>query len=114
MNWTRFTRLAKSWSFLSPTTTASGTLHWTGTALSHTGRVRSSNQDAFGVDNQIGLWVVADGMGGQAGGNVASELAVATILNYVREYSATSQPDGNNEERLRLLTQAIAAGCEAI
>jgi len=52
-------------------------------------------------------------MGGQAGGNVASELAVAAIFDYVRDHGTTSEPPGH-EERLTLLTQAIAAGCTAI
>jgi protein phosphatase len=52
-------------------------------------------------------------MGGQAGGNVASELAVAAIFEYLREHGTTSEPSGH-EERLTLLTQAIAAACTAI
>jgi protein phosphatase len=53
-------------------------------------------------------------MGGQVGGNVASELAVATVFDYVRKHRSSSEPHCRSEERLRLLTQAIEAGCEAI
>jgi len=48
-------------------------------ASSETGRVRDNNQDAVFVDDGAGLWLVADGMGGHAGGARASEIACETI-----------------------------------
>lgn len=49
----------------------------------HVGRVRSSNQDSYLCDDKRLLYVVADGMGGHAGGEIASSLAVLNIRNYV-------------------------------
>jgi len=115
MNWTRLVRLAKSWSLLSPMSRTSRDLHWTGTGLSHTGRVRSSNQDAFGVDNQLGLWVIADGMGGHAGGNIASEIAVSIVIKEVRSALAGifTRKYLAVPERADLLRKAVArAGTE--
>ena len=46
---------------------------------SDTGRVRSNNQDSFLARDDVGLWVVADGMGGHRGGEVASQIVCETL-----------------------------------
>ena len=48
-------------------------------ALTDTGRVRSRNEDSILAHPQLGLAVLADGMGGYRGGNVASAMAVTTV-----------------------------------
>jgi serine/threonine protein phosphatase PrpC len=48
------------------------------------GRKRKSNEDAFLNDDTLGLYVVADGMGGHAAGEVASQEAVETIYGMVK------------------------------
>src|SRR3954467_6517420 len=53
--------------------------------LSDVGRVREHNEDTIGVDADIGLFVLADGMGGYNAGEVASGIAVKTIMSLVKE-----------------------------
>lgn len=48
-------------------------------ARTDVGKVREHNEDCFCVNPELGLYVVADGMGGHASGEVASEIAVTTI-----------------------------------
>ena len=50
-----------------------------------TGKVREHNEDTIAFDPDIGLLVLADGMGGYNAGEVASGIAVKTIVNLVRE-----------------------------
>lgn len=49
------------------------------------GCVRTNNEDAFGYDAALGIFVLCDGMGGQAAGELASELSVSTVLSYFAE-----------------------------
>lgn len=49
--------------------------------MTDTGLIRAHNEDSIGSDLHIGLAVLADGMGGHKGGEVASALAVNTVLN---------------------------------
>ena len=47
------------------------------------GRKRAVNEDCFGIYDELGLYVVADGMGGHAAGEVASRMAVDTIRSFI-------------------------------
>jgi len=53
--------------------------------LTDVGRIREHNEDTIGVDADIGLLVLADGMGGYNAGEVASGIAVKTIMSLVKE-----------------------------
>jgi serine/threonine protein phosphatase PrpC len=53
--------------------------------LSDTGRARQNNEDAVGEDRELGLLVLADGMGGYNAGEVASGIAVTTVVDSIRK-----------------------------
>ena len=55
-------------------------MYFVASGASDCGRVREHNEDTFRVDSERGLFVVADGMGGHAGGEIASVLAVETVF----------------------------------
>lgn len=79
--------------------------------LSDVGRQRQHNEDFFLVDDSLKLYVVADGMGGHAAGEVASRIAVETIAELV---SAPDEPDGTwphpyDEQYCRSTNRLIAA-----
>lgn len=84
------------------------------------GRRRVSNEDAFGLDVEAGVFVVADGMGGHAGGEMASKLAVTTIGEFVDvelpKVSNGTAFKGPIEQHpaLMLLPSAVKRACAAI
>lgn len=55
----------------------------TGYSCSDVGRVRSENEDSFLVDDENGLYIVCDGLGGHAAGKFASETTVTHIAEYL-------------------------------
>ncbi len=88
-------------------------------ALTDVGRVREKNEDSHLVNDEVGLYVVADGMGGHLGGQMASSLAVKNVGQSVSGQQA-AMSDGAGVQPLesspvpRMLADAVRSACSAI
>ena len=86
-----------------------------GAGRTDVGLKRSNNEDSMFFDNDLGLFLVADGMGGAASGELASKMVVETIVDYVRHYLGHSRGDSERfdyhnsklSDRANTLMQAI-------
>ena len=70
-------------------------LRWKSGAASDIRAVRARNEDRYWVDDEHGVFLVADGVGGQAAGELAAETAVEVIRD------SLSTASGDAEERVR-------------
>ena len=80
--------------------------------LSDMGRVRKNNEDAVGEDRDMGLLILADGMGGYNAGEIASGLAISTVQDTVkREWKALKHgeidPETGHSKEALLLKSAV-------
>lgn len=82
---------------------------WYGTGRTHVGLVRRANQDTLLLRDELGLWIIADGMGGHPGGHVASKVAVETTVAHLATTLAESNgrhTNGHTEDLRRAVLQA--------
>jgi serine/threonine protein phosphatase PrpC len=89
-------------------------------AKTDVGCVREGNEDNFGYDTGRGIFVVCDGMGGHSAGEVASKIAVETLLGYFHEGPQKNsalpltKPPENVSQRASNLGEAIQLANKAI
>ena len=88
---------------------ATAVVRYTAAAVTDRGRKRPSNEDAFGFSVEAGVYVVCDGMGGAAAGEIASSLAVDEILRMLKERNQESE-----EQLPGAAENAVTAANEAI
>jgi len=69
--------------------------------LTHPGRIRENNEDAWQVAPELCLAVLADGMGGHACGEVGSALTIEGVISYFRQPPEDLQPEQLVKEAVR-------------
>jgi protein phosphatase len=67
--------------------------------LTDTGRVRPTNEDCFAIQEELGLCVVADGLGGHNAGEVAARIAVDAVVDFLRDRSGKPAEDREDTSR---------------
>ena len=74
--------------------------------MTHVGQKRKSNQDSIYINRKKHIYLVADGMGGHRGGDIASAIAVKVIPEFIIE-NFTQEPSELNLNSIQMANQAI-------
>ncbi len=86
---------------------ATSLVHYTAAAVSDRGRQRRSNEDAFGYSIEDGIYLVCDGLGGAAAGEVASSMAVDELLRMFGGRAGTVPLEDAVKRAIRTANRAI-------
>ncbi len=89
--------------------------------FSHVGKKRGRNEDNYLIQQSLNLFLVADGMGGHAGGQTASKVTADTIKQIIQTHKAILEPDTSYDlENLekspiaKLLSDALRGACHEV
>lgn len=97
-----------------PATTSVRPLPWEFAALTDAGKVRGNNEDAIAFDPSLGVAVLADGMGGYNGGEVASGMAIALVQASFGRWLAHAGPAAPSRAMRRAMQNSTDEANRAI
>lgn len=82
--------------------------------MTDVGRRRENNQDQFLVDGIRGLYAIADGMGGHAAGEVASQIAIDALAEAMSSEPASTDPDLAGRKLVEAFEEGNRRICESV